>query len=359
MNSSRTLVLLLLLLAACGVLLVLNSYRGSGQHVVLYCAQDQEFADAVLERFRQQTGRAVRPKFDTEANKSVSLYLELVKEKDRPRCDVFWNNEILSTIRLQRQGLLEPYDSPSARTLEPFPASARSSDHTWHAFATRARVLLVNTRLLAPEERPRRLLDLTDPRYRGKVVMARPQFGTSATQAACLFEVLGPDAARKYYRDLKANGLQIAPGNKQVAEWVGAGRTPQGQVVTVGITDTDDALAEVKAGREVELVFPDGDAPADGRMGTLFIPNTLAILRGCPDPAGARQLVDFLLSAEIEKLLAEADSHQIPFHPELRASLPPQMRTPPQVRAMQVDFAKAADLWEEVQTFLREELARP
>ena len=102
---------------------------------VLYCAQDQEFADQVLGEFTHRTGLKVDPKFDTEADKSVSLYVELVSEKARPRCDVHWNNEILSTIRLQRQGLLDPYRSPSA---EPYPASAKARDDTWHAFAARA-----------------------------------------------------------------------------------------------------------------------------------------------------------------------------------------------------------------------------
>ena len=60
---------------------------GCGQstpRVVLYCAQDREFAEQVLEEFTRQTGLEVAPKFDTEAQKSVSLYVELVQERARP-----------------------------------------------------------------------------------------------------------------------------------------------------------------------------------------------------------------------------------------------------------------------------------
>src|SRR5262249_61970203 len=114
----------------------------------------------------------------TEAQKSVGLYTELVHEKSRPRCDVHWNNEILWTIKLERQGLLEPYASPSA---EDYPASAKALDHSWHAFAARARVIVVNTNLVRDAERPRGMLDLTDPRWKGKVAIAKPQFGTSMT----------------------------------------------------------------------------------------------------------------------------------------------------------------------------------
>jgi iron(III) transport system substrate-binding protein len=329
---------------------------GPESRVVLYCAQDQEFAVLLLDEFQQRTGLSIAPKYDTEADKSVSLYQELMREKDRPRCDVFWNNEILSTIRLQKRELLAPYDSPAAR---PYPAEAKASDHTWHAFATRARVLIVNTRLVAEKERPRSLLDLTDARWRGRVTMARPQFGTSATQAACLFEVLGSKRARQYYLDLKANDVQLAPGNKQAAEWVGAGRTPRGQEIVIGVTDTDDAMAEVRAGHDVAIIYPDRDAPAGSGLGTLFIPNTLAMLRGAPNPDGARRLIDYLLSAQVEKRLAEGESYQVPLNPEVKATLPPAIETPRKVRKMEVDFPKAADLWEEVQTFLRREFARP
>src|SRR6476469_6254551 len=77
--------------------------------VVLYCAQDQEFAEAVLGEFTKRHGLPVVPTFDTEAAKSVGLATQLAMEAKRPRCDVHWKNEILGTIRLQRQGVDEPY----------------------------------------------------------------------------------------------------------------------------------------------------------------------------------------------------------------------------------------------------------
>jgi iron(III) transport system substrate-binding protein len=333
-------------------LLAVGCTNSPETRVVLYSAQDKVFAESSLAEFRKQTGLTVDPKYDIEKDKSVSLYTELVKEKDRPRCDVFWNNEPLNTIRLQRQGLLEAYDSPSAK---PFPGSLKAADHTWYAFAARARVLIVNTDLVKPPDYPKSLLDLTDARWKNRVVMAKPVHGTSATQGACLFQVLGSEKAREYYRGLKTNGVQIAPGNKQVAEWVGAGRTPSGQQVAIGVTDTDDTLEEIEAGHPVVMLFPDRDRPKGEKMGTLFIPNSLCILKGCLNPAGARKLIDYLLSPEVEGRLAESAGHQIPMNPEVKAKLPDQMETPATVKVMDVDFEKAADLWSESQTFLYKE----
>jgi len=332
-------------LSACGPL-------GSGdpkQRVVLYCAQDREFAEAILGDFTRQTGVEVATSFDTEANKSVSLCEELVREARRPRCDVHWNNEVLGTIRLERQRLLEPYASPSGA---PYPAEFKAKDGSWHAFAGRARVLVINTQRVARTDWPRSLLDLTAPRWRGQVAMAKPQFGTSATQAACLFGVWGPEKARKYYRALHRNLVQVVPGNKQVAEGVGQGQ------FAVGITDTDDASAEIQAGRPVALVFPDHDAAADSGLGTLFIPNTLALIRGGPNPEGGRRLIDYLLSAEVEAKLARSASRQIPLNPLVRIKLPEEIEPSRTARAMPVDFGRAADFWDEAQAFLIAEFAR-
>ena len=215
---------------------------------------------------------------------------------------------------------------------------------------------MVNTKV--PErDRPTSLLDLTAPRWKDKVVIAKPHHGSSATLAACLFEVLGSDKAKDFYLGLKSNRVILAPGNKQVAEWVAKGKTPLAQEVLVGITDTDDALEELADGHDVAIVFPDRNAK--GRMGTLFIPNTVAIIKSCPNPAGARKLVDFLLSEDAERQLAEGPSGQIPLNPEVKAKLPKQIERPSTVKSMEVDWGKAADLWEESQAFLAKEFAAP
>src|SRR5438132_427024 len=99
---------LLLLFSLCGC-------RGPVPHVVLYCAHDREFAEPILAEFTCRTGWEVVVRYDSEANKSVSLCEDLLREAGRPRCDVHWNNEIIGTIRLERAGILASYDSPSAR----------------------------------------------------------------------------------------------------------------------------------------------------------------------------------------------------------------------------------------------------
>jgi iron(III) transport system substrate-binding protein len=332
------------------LIIVMVGCSKSDRRVVVSCAQDRDFATGLFADFEKLHGLTVAPKFDTEANKSVGLAAELVAEKDRPRCDVHWNNEILATIRLARQGIYERYES---RQLAGFPAWSKASDGTWQAFAARARVLIVNTQLVPEVERPKSILELTDPKWKGKVAIAKPLYGTTATQAACLFESLGPDTAKAFFRGLKANDVNVVAGNKQVAVEVAAGR------FAIGLTDTDDALIELDAGKPVAVIFPDRDGhPAHPKLGVLFIPNTVAIVKKCPNLAGAQKMIDFLLRPESEAALATAGGFQIPLNPNVDVKLHKALVTPSQVKTMAVDFEKAADLWDATQEFLRNEFVR-
>jgi iron(III) transport system substrate-binding protein len=320
-----------------GLAWVTGCWFSTGPEVVVYTALDAEFSRPILDEFSQQTGVSTLPKFDVESTKTVGLANAVIAESSRPRCDVFWNNEILHTLRLARRGLLEPYQPPNA---DDFPADMQSPEHLWHGFAARARVLIVNTELLPPAERPTSIMDLIDTRWRGRAGIAKPLFGTTATHAAVLFATWGDAKAREFFTQVFEN-CKIEAGNKQVARDVAAG------VLAWGLTDTDDALGELERGMPIAIVYPD---QRDGEMGTLFIPNALAIIKGCPHPAEARRLVDFLLQPAIEEQLAAGPSAQIPLNRTVNVKL--RVESPKSIRPMPVDFQKACDAWETAAEFL-------
>ncbi len=312
---------------------------GARRQVVVYTALDEDFSRPVFEEFTRQTGIEVLGKFDTESTKTVGLTQTILTERVRPRCDVFWNNEIVNTLRLERAGLLSGYPTPAAAT---YPEQYRSASGIWHGFAARARVLVVNTDLVAEEDRPDSIMDLADPRWQGRVGIAKPLAGTTASHAACLFTVWGQQRAKAYFRNLKSN-TRIMAGNKQVARAVARGE------LAFGLTDTDDAIIELEGLWPVVIVYPD---QGPDQLGTLFIPNTVAVIRGAPHPREAKQLVDFLLSPQVEEMLAEGPSAQIPLNSQVPVL--PRVGSPRTVRAMEVDFEAAAAQWDTVATFLRD-----
>lgn len=334
--------LVLLLLGGCS-----GCYSTSGdqQTVVVYAALDREFSEPVLNEFTKVTGIRVLAKYDDESTKTVGLTNALIQESKRPRCDVFWNNEILNTLRLEQKNLLEAYESLMDKN---YPAMYRSAESRWHGFAARARILIVNTNLVTEDTRPQSIFDLADEKWKGKVAIARPVAGTTATHVACLFAALGEERAKGFFRDLKNNGVQILGGNKQVAQACAAGQ------IAIGLTDTDDAIIEVERGAPVTIIYPDREL--DG-IGTLFIPNTLAIIKNGPHSDQARRLVDFLLSPAVEEQLARGGSAQIPLNVAVAVptTTPARVETPDTVKAMAIDFSTAANQWDSASRFIETE----
>lgn len=324
--------------AAC--LLAAGCWSGSEREVVVYTALDREFSRSIFDDFESQSDTEVAPKFDVESTKTVGLVNEIIQQRARPRCDVFWNNEILHTLRLERLGQLESFDLPQA---EKFPAQYRSPKGRWYGFAARARVLIVNTEMLAGEELPTSIHDLADSKWKGRCGIARPLFGTTATHAAVLFSHWGEQEARKFFLAVKQNAAVVS-GNKQVALDVAAGK------LAFGLTDTDDAIVEIERGMPVAIVYPDQDAD---EMGTLRIPNTLCIIKGGPNPERARELLKFLLTAETETRLARGPSAQFPLHADV-VVMPRVARKG--TKWMEVDFAAAAKNWERAAKFIANQL---
>lgn len=323
------------LLAACG------GGRPASE-VVVYCSHDLLFSEPILKEFESASGIRVRIVGDTEAAKTTGLVNRLIQMKDRPEADVFWNNEVMNAVRLAQMGMLEPYRPAAAADI---PAGHRDPADRWVGFGARARVILYNRNLVKPGEEPKSIFDLTKPAMKGRVAIAKPIFGTTATHAAALFVALGPEKARKFFGDLKENEVRVAAGNAMARNMVADGE------IAVCLTDTDDANGAFLNGKPVEMVYPDADG-----IGTLVIPNTVMLLKGAPHPAEAKKLVDFLASQEVEAKLARSESAQMPLRPGIE---PHSARfDPSKVRTMSVDWEAVAKIIPESTRFIQETFLR-
>lgn len=314
---------LLLGLAACG----------AQPDLVVYVSLDQVFSDELVAEFERETGLDVRAEYDVEANKTVGLVRRILEEREHPRCDVYWNNEVAQTVRLAEMGLLDAYDSPSAADI---PEVFRDPERTWTGFAARARCLIVNTELVPDPSVVTGMWDLLDERWRGQAAVARPLTGTTLTHATATWLVLPEEDAERYWSTIAAGQSEDPPlvnvtgGNGPVASLVAEGQ------LAWGWTDTDDFNVKREQGYPVACVFPDQE-PAEGEerpLGTLLIPNTVAIVKGSPNPENARRFVDWVLSKEIEERLAFARSAQIP----VRADVPRPDHVRTDFHAMQVSY---------------------
>lgn len=323
------------------LIVVLCAAADAPGEVVIYSAHDDLYSAPILDAFTAQTGIDVKVAYDTEVSKTTGLVNRLLAEKERPRADVFWNNEVAQTIVLKREGALVPYVSPNAATI---PDRFKDPEGYWTGFAARGRVLIYNTDLV--KDPPTSICDLTSEAWRGQVGIALPLFGTTATHAAALFAAWGDPKARAFFLALKANDARILNGNATVRDRVAEGE------LEVGLTDTDDANGAVLDGRPVRWLFPD---QAEGQLGTLVIPNSVCLIKGGPNPEAGKRLIDYLLSPKVEARLAQSRALQIPLHTDVE--VPEGVPKLADIRAMAVDFSTLSAQMKPVAAFIREEFA--
>jgi len=290
-----------LIIPAIGLLIALvlptisSSKRGAKSEVVIYAAQDQVYAEPILREFEKETGIKVKAVYDSEAVKTVGLANRLLAERSHPQCDVFWGNEEMRPRQLAAQDVFRETNG-------------------WAAFGHRSRRIVINTNFVSLGSRrgneadktsaaasppphvggydaPTSLLELTNEAWRGKVAMAFPQFGTTATHFHALKQFWGEATWLAWCRALAANKPFIVDGNSVVVKQVARGEA------WIGLTDSDDIFAGQREGLPI-AALPLAEE-------SLLIPNTVAVIRDAPHPANAQLLFEYLDSDRVLKKLLQ------------------------------------------------------
>jgi iron(III) transport system substrate-binding protein len=312
--------------------------QSPASQVVIYTSVDDVFARPLAERFQRETGIEVKLVPDTEETKSTGLVNRLIAEKDRPVADVFYSGDPMRAGVLKLQGISQPYKSPAAEGL---PQQFSDPEGHWTGFSCRARVIIYNRDLIPTGQEPKSVLDLNDPKYRGKACIANPLFGTTSMHAAALFATLGPEKARRFFEDFAANGGKVLSSNGEVRRRVANGE------FALGLTDTDDFNVARKEGKPVGVVYPDQEG-----MGTVVVPNCLVLIKGAPHESNGKRFIDWMLKPETEQALAESDAVQMP----VRAGVPvpPHVMTLDKIKPMPLDYPTlAADVERVTTDFLK------
>jgi iron(III) transport system substrate-binding protein len=318
--------------AACSQPKQSADIKQPANEVTIYVSTDRVFSEPILKAYEQKTSVKVNAVYDTEETKSTGLANRLLAEKNNPQADVFWSNEPVRTLVLKKRSVLAPYKSPNA---EGIPATFKDPDGYWTGFSARICVIVYNTKLVKPEEAPKSIFDLTDPKWKGQIAIADPRFGSTSFHVAALYAELGDEKADEFFRKLKGNGVKIVPGNSVVRDLAVKGE------VKMGLTDTDDVNVALENRQPVAMVLPDRDG-----MGAPLMPNMVSLIAGAPHAEAGKKLIDYLLSAEAERALAQSEAVQIPLRRGVEG--PKNIPLLNSFKPMTLDYGKAADRVEDV-----------
>jgi iron(III) transport system substrate-binding protein len=328
-------ILLLLVVVAAGAMWRFYS-ASDDQTVVIYVSHDQIFSEPILRDFEKDTGIRVRAVYDAEETRSAGAMNRLIAEKRNPQADAYWANEPIRAEVLRQQGIAAPYTSPSAQGI---PETFRDPNGYWTGFAARARVIIASESL---DPKPTSIFSYTDPRWRGKAVIANPLFGTTTDQIAALFALLGDERARAFMQGLHDYGVKVSPSNGDSADLVASGE------FAFGLVDSDDVISRMNLHERVTLIYPDQGAD---EIGCFIVPNAVVLVAGAPHPEAAKKLIDYLLSTATERKLAFSDAAQFPLHPGV--ATPPQLRSIDTIKVTKVNYTEVAAKLQAIQPYLK------
>lgn len=185
-----------------------------------------------------------------------------------------------------QKGVFESYHSPEQSA---FPAEYRDDKGYWTIDSATLNVIGYNTHMVHPGEVPKSFWDLTDPKWKGKIIMDENE----SKWLAGMISYYGEAKAMELMRKLAAQDIQFRTGHTLIQTLMAAG---------------ERAIAGVAFANGVERLKNEG-APIDWIAAEPIIGLTFgfALVKGSPHPNAARLFIDFVLSREGQQAIAEAN----------------------------------------------------
>ena len=303
MSRVKTLILSPLLVST-GLLLSACGGSGRGPALTVYSGQHEQTTALLVARFEKQTGIAVSVRSGDEA----TLGDQVLQEGANSPADVFYaeNTPVLETLR--EHGMLAAVP-PS--TLAAVPSRYDSAQGLWVAVSARASALVYDTRAVRASELPRSILELAEPRWKGKIGFAPSETDFQPLLSAVV-KLAGTGAAERWLAGLQANA-RIYPDNETVVNQVNNGESTAGPInsyywyrlrVELGAGSMHSALHYYAAGDPGDLVDVSG----------------AAILRTSSHTSAARAFLAFLVSPTGQETIAHSHSYEYPLRPGVSAA---------------------------------------
>nr|WP_228817692.1 2-aminoethylphosphonate ABC transporter substrate-binding protein [Nocardia transvalensis] len=152
--------------------------------------------------------------------------------------------------------------------------------------------------------------DLLKPEFKGKIQYSTPgQAGDGTAVLILLQQLFGKQGALDYLGRLQANNVGPSASTGKLQPKVDNGE------LLVANGDVQMNLATIKEkGSKFTVFFP---ATADGKRSTVAVPYVMGLAKGAPHRDAAKQLMEFLLSADVQKTLGP-DAMAVPVRTDLK-----------------------------------------
>src|SRR5664279_5172301 len=295
-NSMALALVAMLGLSACGVI-----GGDDGPSITVYNAQHKELLADLAPAFTKQTGIEVK----LRSGSDLELANQLVQEGSASPADVFLTENSPAMSLVESKGLFANLD---AKTLAQVPARYEPKSGRWMGFTARSTVLVYNTDKISEKDLPKSLLDLAEPKWKGKVSFS-PTGADFQAIVSAVFDLKGKAATKAWLDGIKRNGL-VYQRNNVVLKEVNAGTVDTGITYHYYWSRDQEESGENSSSSKLHY-FGDQDP------GAFLSVSGAGVLKSSKHQADAQKFVKFLSSEAGQKVLADSYALEYPLNPKV------------------------------------------
>src|SRR5215475_7979692 len=225
-----------------------------------------------------------------------------------------------------QKGIFESYQSPERAALPP---EYKDANGLWTINSATLNVIGYNTKLVPLASVPKSFWDLTQPKWKGQMLMDENE----SKWMAGMVEYFGENKAMDLMRKLADQDMQFRNGHTLLATMVAAGDRA---IAVVAFADSVEGLRQKGAPIDWIAVEP-----------LLGLSIGLALVKNAPHPNAAKLFIDFLLSQEGQQAIA-AEGY---FSPRQDVQSPIMKRVPANLKVLPLSMTLAQRYQEDFQIF--------
>lgn len=281
----------------------------TGGKLVLYSAGPQKLADNIINGFTEKTGIEVEM-FQGTTGKILA---RMEAEKANPVADVVILASLPSAQALKADGLTLPY--PEAANSDKLNKEWSDAEGNYFSSSASALGIVYNTKLVTTP--PTSWADLATAAWKDAVNIPDPTLSGSALDFITGYLSANGDKGWDLFSQYKANGVAMAGANQEALDPVITGAK---SIVAAGVDYM--AYSSKAKGEPLDIVYPS--------EGTVVSPRPAAILKSSKNVENAKAFIDYLLSDEAQKLVA--DAYLIPGREDVEATNRANLKDIPQLK---------------------------
>jgi iron(III) transport system substrate-binding protein len=264
--------------------------------VNLYSSRHYDTDNQLYENFTTNTGIKV----NLVEGKGDALIERIKSEGANSPADVFLTVDAGRLWRAQQENILKPISSSTLNNA--IPANLRDPQGRWYGFSKRARVIMYSKSRVNPSQLST-YEDLGDSKWQDKVLIRSSGNIYNQSLVASMIEELGEQPTEAWVKQFVANFARPPEGNdtaqiKAVA--AGAGDVALANSYYLARLARSSDAADQAVANEVGMFFPN----QRGR-GTHINISGGGVVATAPNPTGATQFLEYLVSSEAQQMFAQ------------------------------------------------------